>query len=260
MAEDAGNAKRDNATVPATSLVDGLERFGKLSGFLTAAALSLSVFYDWSFLQALGLEFAEVPTTLADHLRSALVWLPGWVAVLSLLALLELVNRLVEGFRSETEIIQGSRNPVFTRRLRRSGDVAVLVAMALGVFTLFLFGTSRSVYYSAFMLAWGVLSLAAITHPRAPLTRWSALGFVMVPFVVAYIGMLGSTRAEGMLNANPEWLVTLKVGDSTEIVRATGVRRFGSVAVVVEPARKLRIPAIVIGDSGLNVTGDSGPS
>lgn len=52
--------------------------FGQLITPFAALSFLLSVDYDWGYLGALGLSFADVPTTISDHVRSALVWAP-WV-------------------------------------------------------------------------------------------------------------------------------------------------------------------------------------
>ncbi|WP_233862879.1 hypothetical protein [Paraburkholderia adhaesiva] len=41
-----------------------------------ALALAASVMYDWGFLFALNLSFADLPSTMADHVRRALDWIP----------------------------------------------------------------------------------------------------------------------------------------------------------------------------------------
>jgi len=48
------------------------DEVGKLLGLVSAALLALSVAYDYFFLLALGLSFNSVPTTISDHVRSAI--------------------------------------------------------------------------------------------------------------------------------------------------------------------------------------------
>ena len=44
--------------------------------FLTSTLLVLSVVYDFTYLSALNLSFSQIPTTISDHIRSALLWAP----------------------------------------------------------------------------------------------------------------------------------------------------------------------------------------
>jgi len=43
---------------------------------LGGSALVLSISYDFFFLNAIGLNFIVVPTTLSDHVRSSIIWIP----------------------------------------------------------------------------------------------------------------------------------------------------------------------------------------
>lgn len=52
-------------------------RIGVLSGVAVSSSVFISFLYDWGFLFALGITFAEAPTTISDHIRSWLVWLTG---------------------------------------------------------------------------------------------------------------------------------------------------------------------------------------
>jgi hypothetical protein len=53
-----------------------LELISKGIALIGAICIGFSVIYDWGYLYGLGLGFHETPTSLADHLRSAIIWLP----------------------------------------------------------------------------------------------------------------------------------------------------------------------------------------
>lgn len=63
------------------------ENIGGLAWVLSVSTLALSVFYDFSYLGALNLDFGEVQTSISDHVRSAIVWLPWGVILIGFLAL-----------------------------------------------------------------------------------------------------------------------------------------------------------------------------
>lgn len=52
-----------------------LERNSTEVSVVTAALLVISVSYDFGNLSGLSLSFKEVPITLADHARSAVLWI-----------------------------------------------------------------------------------------------------------------------------------------------------------------------------------------
>ena len=64
------------STSPASEPLKIVESLGKFASLITAVLLVLSTAYDFSFLYALGLSFEELPSTLADHVRSVIVWAP----------------------------------------------------------------------------------------------------------------------------------------------------------------------------------------
>lgn len=47
-----------------------------LLAVIAVLPLMLSVIYDWAFLTTLGMPFSDVPSTISDHARSALNYLP----------------------------------------------------------------------------------------------------------------------------------------------------------------------------------------
>lgn len=73
-----------------------LERAATIVTVLATCTLVASVTYDWGFLSALGLSFGDVPTSLADHARSALVWLPGTALALFLIVAAELFTQRMD--------------------------------------------------------------------------------------------------------------------------------------------------------------------
>ena len=57
-------------------MVKFMERTSAAIGLIATALLVVSVSYDFAYLTGLSLSFAQVPTTLADHTRSAVLWIP----------------------------------------------------------------------------------------------------------------------------------------------------------------------------------------
>lgn len=98
----------------------GTDELGKAIGILTAITLCLSVIFDWGYLEALGLSFTDVPTTIADHVRDALLWVPAILSAVLGYTLLELMSRRIEHGLTEEELINQSRSPKRTAWLRRS--------------------------------------------------------------------------------------------------------------------------------------------
>ena len=86
-----------------------------------------SFFHDWGFFFALGISFAQAPTTIADHLQSWLVWLPRVSVVVLILLAIEFFLRRMEHGMSEEEIIASSDNPAALRKFRNRPYVFTLM-------------------------------------------------------------------------------------------------------------------------------------
>lgn len=220
------------------------ESFGALASIATTVLLVLSTAYDFSFLYALGLSFQEVPSTLADHVRSAIVWMPHALLYIGALVVFELLTRRIEGGMSEEELIARSPTPRFTRAFRRSPKVlfAILVPLIVGVD--FLIGNSDQGLFMAAMVAWGVLAFSIADHPRlgSRFTSTTARLLIMVPLIVIWVSSLGYARGNSMMRATAStWNVELKDSTTTEVRKLVGLRRFSSVAILVEPGRRVSI-------------------
>lgn len=220
------------AIPPLLGFTDGA---GKVLAILGTFTTMLSVFYDHSFLLALGLGFAEVPTNLADHVRSAVVWLPALLPSLAFYALLDLLFRGITGFQ---------RAPTSRRE-----DYVMYALSALVIAYTFLLVRSNVWIYAMFFFGWPLACIWAIRNPgwRAKLNRAGAVvvvvAAVIVPMIGTGVGALGHMKAHDILAQEmPAWRLTIKAeqGISTNVL-ALGIRRFSEASVVVLPDRSIQI-------------------
>lgn len=145
-------------------MIDLITKLVALAGSLSLIA---SLVFDWGFLHALDISFLRVPSTIGDHIRSALLWLPKVATAIAVIFVFEMFTRRIERGMSEEELVHSSTNPVRTKRLRDSplwlfGSIAMLVI--LGYVLLgdpFLPGLNVSL-----CIAWFLFSAWAQGHPR----------------------------------------------------------------------------------------------
>ena len=234
----------ENSIAPVTSLLGRAEQVGKLLGICATGLLVLSTAYDYSFLYALGLSFEDVPSTLADHVRSAIVWAPRAAIYVLAFAMYEMFMRRMENGLSDEELIQRSSNPRFTRAFRRSPQVLFAVLTILVILSNTLLTASIHGLFLAGIGIWGVLSLEVVQHPRMG-AKFSTTGgrlFVIVPIIVIWVGSIGYGRGESMLNRKvTQWSVEIRVGQGIEKQQLVGIRRFSTSAVVVAADRRVSI-------------------
>ncbi len=111
--------------------------------------------------------FVDIPSTLADHVRSALLWAPKLLVSIGILIAFELFIRRIEKGLSEEEIIATSSNPQKTKRFRDSPMKFMLYTAPLPVVGFILVGT---IFLPALPMAlcilWVGFSVWAQSHPR----------------------------------------------------------------------------------------------
>jgi len=237
-------ADEPTAAVLPMKALPSLEAAGKLIGVIGVALLILSVAHDYFFLIALHLSFNEVATTISDHVRSAIVWLPKVALFMFAMLVYELLMRRVEGGRTEQELIDTSPTPRFTKWFRFSANAAFVVLAVLIVLTTTLLTASLHGLFLGFMLLWGFLSFSVVQHPRmgAGFTATGARAFIIVPLAVAYVGSFGYGGGERMLTAKtPEWDVGIKTENGTEHRQLTGIRTFGTTVVTVDTGQRVSV-------------------
>jgi hypothetical protein len=237
----AQESTSDTNTAHSAKLVEDL---GKVVSVFTSALFVLSTAYDLSFLYALGLSFEELPSTLADHVRSAIVWVPRAFLYIAVFAVYEMLMRRVEGGLTEEELIAGSRNPRFMRVFRRGPRVLFGILISIGIAVEFLFSTSEQGLFFLALFVWGSLSLSVVEHPRlgTRFTKTTRRLFVIVPIVVIWVAALGYGRGAAMMSERvPNWNVVLKGDAATETRSLVGLRRFSEAAILVGSGRHVSI-------------------
>jgi hypothetical protein len=227
-----------------------VEQTGKFITVAVAVLLALSVCYDYSFLSALGLSFNDVPSSTAEHVRSALLWVPYIALTVLGAACYELFMRRMEGGLSEREILARVGQKV--RKFRQSSDKMLSVLFGMIALTSPILGTDASWVYLFFMFGWGSLAVAVIGHDRMGerFSRIGAVAFIALPLLFSYIGLLGyHAGARFTETSTPAWQVVIRVGNTQMSQTLIGMRRFSTFAITVDQGRSV---AIIPNDSILS--------
>jgi hypothetical protein len=234
---------------PSSSGTSLLEISGRALTLAAALLLVLSTAYDYSYLLALGLSFGDVPTSLADHVRSALVWAPKAAVYVLVIAVYEMSMSRLERGQTEDELILQSQYPRFTRWFRRSPQYLFGILVTIIVVPETLYTTSSRGLYLVALVAWGTLSLWVVNHERfrPRFNETNRRLFVIVPIVGIWVGFLGYGHGRSVLEAkSPAWTVSLKTDGALRDQPLLGLRRFSTSAVLVTADRKV---IVVPGDS-----------
>lgn len=241
-------------TTGKTGLLGQFEQAGKIVALFGSVLLAISVFYDYSFLLALGLTFADVPTTVADHVRSAIVWAPSVIVLGGGGFLLGWWTHYLEGGKSEAEIVAGSRHPVFVARFRKSGHYAYLLGIGSVSLSAFLSRGPLMWLYVIFVVLWTEIIDRFVSSGPLKFSKQNGIVVLILPMVFALVGGIGYLRGDEMLRADsPKWVVETKTDRGIETRRYLGLRRFNSAAVAVDLHREVHV---VFGDAMIDVKPD----
>lgn len=227
---------------PATNYLAIAEQAAKGLALVAAALLIMSICYDFSYLQAVGLSLYDVPSLTTEHVRSAILWGPGLVLTIFCGIAYELFTRRIENGLTEEEIL--TRSSPAIRKFRKSADRLPKFIFSTMLIGTTLFGTSNLWMYIAFILAWALLSISVVTHARmgAGHTRLSKLLFCLLPCVFALVGLSGYDAGTKLIaGTTPVWELTIKLGTATTKQAVTGLRRFSSFAIAVDQGRYVSV-------------------
>jgi hypothetical protein len=200
-----------------------IENAGKTTAVVASFALVVSVFYDWGFFSALGLQFSEAPTSVSDHVRSWIVWLPK--ASLSILGVLifEMLTKRIEKGMTEGEIIESSPNPSVTHKRRQFPFKLLKFSGILIVVSWVVFGDAFQAGLTlGLIISWFTFSFWVFNQQRV-LARFSDTFRILVhwaPPIVIWFYFSGSNDALLRIHSSQSSVVQIKAQrDFPETVR-----------------------------------------
>jgi len=226
-----------------------IELVGSNVTVITAALLTLSVAYDWSFLVGVGLTPSEVPTTLQDHLRSAVVWAPGTVLLLFFGFVVNVVMGSSEHNKPKGNAKKGISGVWFSIGII---DVGYQAAIFFGIliwgslYTLLVHHRSWAVI-SASAVGWVLVCsfLLEKVEFREQFALYGGRGafFVVAPLLMAMVIGLGRFSGEMLMRGHAEvrWAVTIKKGEIEQLRLAVGIRRFSEFVLLVDSDSQVEV-------------------
>jgi hypothetical protein len=235
-------SKRDSFPMSLQHQEEGTDRAAALLGnapqllaCVGAALLFLSMAYDFSYLYSLGLGFNDVPTTLADHVRSALVWAPTALVYLLVAALWEIACRRLRG-RPVEEPIRPSRFHRLVQAAWKYISWMLLVVIGIAIAVDVVFSTSSRVLFFVALFGWGTLASWFVFHDRlgTRLSRSTKVLIVVAPVMSAWVGLLGYGHGRDTLDRRgPAWQVDIKLDSSSQRRLVKGLRRFTTSTILI---------------------------
>lgn len=184
---------------------------------LAMLVLPCSVVFDWAYFSRLGLNMSQVPTSLSDHARSAVIWAPALGFALLGAVLQHVINRWMDDWRDPNEVrrekIQTAAQSNFVIRWLMwfffTPSIYIWSMAALAVCS---FLWSGSEYYGAMLfmlgLAW-ILAAAKLLPDNAEWVRGFGVVIAVGPVIAATAYVAGDSRAIENLKEAPSATIVL---------------------------------------------------
>ena len=199
-------------------------------------AFIFSFFYDLGVFMALGISYADAPTSIADHMRTGLVWIPTAIIIVAIIIALELVNASMNKGNKKLECTHDNHSPSRSKLSVAMAWIvsgAYTVCMLLGVVGLILWvihGDDYPVnmfYFGAAML-WVFIALRVIGRVdelkrQSRLLRFIFISWPLFPVFFIHLGQgeaIRDSRSTQKIHVSDKQ--SASVLEDVNIVRAYG--------------------------------------
>ena len=204
------------------------DRIGAIFSTIASLSVLVSFTYDWGFFYTLGIEFSEAPTSISDHVRSWLVWLPlvaaGALFVLSQELLIDwFVNRKIMG----STIVETSPHLVHSPKKRRNWNRFFNISFGPILLVLWLLfgGAFYMTLWISLPVTWVLFSSWLFRHPTM-LRRYPSsftLSVTLIPAFFIFMFFIGGLNAHVRFSM-PSASHTIVLRSATDSIQAEEIR------------------------------------
>jgi hypothetical protein len=210
-----------------------IEFLSKGLALLGTVCLGFSVVYDWGYLSGLGLNFREIPTSLTDHLRSAIIWLPQGIVFVALATIL--------GFFIARHDNALSTGKAYDDRKEALENFLAIVSATICVGSWILLG-DRSIVMGAFGVGqFFMVLMFVVARGGSKKRRTVLLGTGLLFLAACILFGLGNVGATSTLQATEMDSLTLKKGESEETIRGIVLRRFDQCVIYMDDKHLINV-------------------
>lgn len=176
-----------------------LDLLGRIAALTASFSLAASLIYDWGFFSGIGLKFRDLPSSLADHARSVLDWIPD---VLPVALTWGVYHFFVRGLKGDVVVEKktSSTTPEVAKSTWRS-DPWFLVAVAMALFPAIAFIALGDAYFDGvefagwFAWAWFAVWFLQIPRYKRSLSVAEKLALVFVPILAIKLWTYGKNES-----------------------------------------------------------------
>ena len=201
-------------------------------------AFVFSFFYDWGLLRVFGISYSDAPTSLTDHMRTGLVWLPTAIMTIAIAIIVELLVIRLEGGRTKEEILKQPANPSKLRWIINSPYIFIGVMGLIAVILWILLGDiyfSQSLFFGL-TVCWIILSIWILYH-QTFYSRYSKMfkvlfvAWPLIPLIFFYHGQ--QAAASELKKGGPSHQIQIVDETGTSYMDARIIRAYGDWLLVI---------------------------
>ncbi len=149
-----------------------VQDISQLAGIFVIFGFLVSLIYDWGFFHSLGVGYRDIPSSIADHFRTGLIWAPPLLGAFIFYLAWEFQIQRIEKGLTEEEIVNSSKDPDKTRRFRERPYKFFLWVCVLWVLSyIFVGDVASSIPTVAFAILWLVFADWCYATPLIQLRR-----------------------------------------------------------------------------------------
>lgn len=174
------------------------EMIAGLLGAVSGLSLFLSIVFDMGYFDTIGLRFADVPSAIGDHVRSALLWAPKATGAAFAYMMIELIQRRFASMFSKEGMTLSGNQSAFLAAIRRWTYRGLIASAFLVVWADALTGGQFAKYAaiaSTVVIAYIALSSPNHIASNGGLSPAKLLMLCFFPVVTMFVYNSGVTKA-----------------------------------------------------------------
>lgn len=221
-----------------------VETITQIIPILSSILLVASLTYDYAFLWAIGLSFNDIPSSITEHIRSAILWSPAAFLYLIFILLFELIIRLTYDGVSEEEILSKKYSSSQLRGHKRIQNYVVYGTFVLAALFSTFTATDQSWIYLLFMAIYGFIFGIVSTNENMEKLLNTPISRVLViaPFFFAMLGFSGFNSGKELLNSKKIiWELSISQNEEVSTLKFIGLRRFSEFTIAVAENQNISI-------------------
>lgn len=225
------------------SIQSTLEIGTKFMALIATLCVALSVLFDWGFLAALELTFSEVPTSLSDHTRSAILWLPLAVVMFPLAIV---VSLFLDQDDAKDKLEAKNRGEDISTYIKNGAKRA---RWSLGVFTVVCFllwlafgYRARPYLYLGAIALWVLVVIRATPHDYlgVRLSMIIRFGLVIAPIFTFSLYVAGYNSGRERIAPDQQFgTIIVRGAENQDQLKANIVRFFDKFVIVIDEHQKI---------------------